>query len=266
MLDKFEVVFVVLVYRNTEDLTCFFKNLPSFNSKVIVVNSYFDDKTEEEFHAIAIDNNADFISVPNKGYGAGNNRGCEYALAHYTFNYLIISNADIEIKDFSLEELNSQRITAPLIKNKKGKLQNPAKPYQIPIIDKFMYHNYRNNSRNGIWICCALNKIIRIIFYVLNTLFGFKKIYEPHGSFFIIPYDILTKMYPLFNESMFLFAEEDHLARLAKTNGIEVEYNKCIKVYHKEDGSVGLINQSQFDITKDSFITYYEYWRDYENS
>lgn len=261
MSNSYDVVFVVLVYRNTEDLISFFRGIPHLDSKVIVVNSYYDEVTEKEFHEIAKKNNADYMTVPNKGYGAGNNRGCEYALAHYNFKYLIISNADIEIKNFSSKELNPQRITAPLIRNKEGKLQNPAKPYYSALLDYMMYNSYRNNSRNGIRICCALNKVFRIIFYVFYTLFGVKKIYEPHGSFFIIPHDILAKIYPLFNESMFLFAEEDHLARLAKTNGIEVEYNKCIKVYHKEDGSVGFLNQSQFDITKNSFITYYEYWR-----
>ena len=94
---EYDFVFVVLVYRNTKDLEDFFCSLKVPYSKVVVVNSFFDDKTEQEFQSIAQRNRADFISVPNKGYGFGNNTGCRYALENYKFKYLVISNADIEI-------------------------------------------------------------------------------------------------------------------------------------------------------------------------
>ena len=72
---KYRVVFVVLVYRNTQDLRDFFKYNDTKDSHTIVVNSYYDEQTENEFKKIASKAEADFISVPNKGYGAGNNAG-----------------------------------------------------------------------------------------------------------------------------------------------------------------------------------------------
>lgn len=68
---KYRVVFVVLVYRNTQDLRDFFKYIDIKDSHTIVVNSYYDEQTVIEFKKIALKAEADFISVPNKGYGAG---------------------------------------------------------------------------------------------------------------------------------------------------------------------------------------------------
>lgn len=258
---EYDFVFVVLVFRNTKDLSDFFDSLTISNIKVIVVNSFFDEKTDIEFKSIAQKYNADFISVPNKGYSYGNNVGCQHAIENYKFKYLVISNADIIIKRLRTPELNINRITAPDIINRSGKHQNPAKPYHIPFIDKFMYYSFSKNYNWGIWICCAFNKILRLIFYFCNYCLGSKKIYEAHGSFIIIPSDILNNLFPLFNEEMFLFAEEDHLARLALNKGYEMEYNKKILVHHKEDGSMGFLNERQMDITRKSYMTFYEYWK-----
>lgn len=261
----YDFVFVVLVYRNTKDLEDFFCSLSVSNSKVIVVNSFYDDQTEHEFKSIALKNNAVFISVPNKGYGFGNNTGCRYALDNFKFEYLVISNADIEIGILDIKMLNKDRITASNIINRRGKHQNPAKPYYTPIVEWLMYSSYANRQNWGVWICCAYNKILRSIFYLSNFIFGARRIYEAHGSFLIIPSHILERLNPLFNEEMFLFAEEDHLARLARSNGFAMEYNRNILVHHKEDGSMGFLNEKQMDITRKSYLTYYEYWKKNKN-
>ena len=84
----YDCVYVVLVYRNTLDLEQFFIHQTTPNSKVIVVNSFFDEMTECKFRKIALLNDADFISLPNRGYGFGNNRGCEFALKKYDFKQI----------------------------------------------------------------------------------------------------------------------------------------------------------------------------------
>ena len=86
----YDFIFVVLVYRNTSDLVDFFASLKLERTRVIVVNSFYDEESELQFKQIAESNHAEFLSVPNKGYGAGNNRGVEYALKHYDFKYLVI--------------------------------------------------------------------------------------------------------------------------------------------------------------------------------
>ena len=138
---KYDFIFIVLVYRNTKDLKDFFDSYNLANSKVIVVNSFYDKESESDFKKIAEANNADFLSVPNKGYGAGNNRGVDFALAHYDFKYLVISNADICIEKMDLSAFCGfkEGIYAPSIHTLSGKQQNPHMPFHISLIDSIKY-------------------------------------------------------------------------------------------------------------------------------
>ena len=98
----YELVFVVLVYRNIDVLRQFFSTLTlSCSYRVIVVNSFFNQETEEACRALSKEYDADFIPVPNKGFGAGNNSGCQYVMDHYQYRYLILSNSDIIIRDIT---------------------------------------------------------------------------------------------------------------------------------------------------------------------
>ena len=119
----YDFIFVVLVYRNTSDLIDYFASLKLERTRVIVVNSFYDEESELKFKQIAESNHADFLSVPNNGYGTGNNRGVKYALDHYDFKYLVISNADVEIKAMSKEYLDNRKngIYDTYIKTLSGK-------------------------------------------------------------------------------------------------------------------------------------------------
>lgn len=74
-----------------------------------------------------------------------------------------------------------------------------------------------------------------------------------------MPNDILQKLFPLYNERMFLFVEEMHLAMLAKKNGIKFYYDSSIVVNHKEDGSVSFLNNEN-DIQNQSYLEFYNTW------
>lgn len=256
----YDFIFVVLVYKNYKDLEDFFQHFGIENSKVIVVNSYFDDNSEESFKRIAKSYNADFISVPNKGYGAGNNAGCKWAKEHYEFGNIVISNADINILSLKLSDVKEGVINAPEIINLKGKLSNPMQPFFMPIADKIKYHIFKKGSGYAaLYACIAFNKIIRYVFRPIKALWG-GQIYSCHGAFLIIPYGVLSTLYPLYNEDQFLFGEEDHLAMLARHHGIKTYYNRDIRVLHKEDGSVGSSNIKVMELTRQSYISFYEYW------
>lgn len=258
----YDFVFVVLVYRNTRDLKEFFCNLTLPNAKVVVVNSFFDDMSERAFKDIANDNGADFISVPNKGYGAGNNRGCEYAINHYKFRYLIISNADIEVKKMDIMNLEpfSNGIVAPKTLTLAGKNQNPFMVRQHPCFDKIKNWAYRNSFHKVTFLFSIISRLEREIFLkILYPIFHNNRIYAAHGAFVIIPYKILLGLCPIYNEKMFLFVEEEHLGKLAKKNNIPIFYNPKIIISHKEDGSTGALDNS-YKYVRDSFQIFYKYW------
>ena len=62
----YELVFVVLVYKNVEVLQQFFASLVlPYSYRVIVVNSFCNQETEEACRTLSLGYDADFISVPN---------------------------------------------------------------------------------------------------------------------------------------------------------------------------------------------------------
>ena len=260
---QYNFVFVILVYRNTKDLMHFFATVELNCAKVVVVNSYYDQQSELEFKNIAMQNGADYISVPNKGYGYGNNRGIEYAIKNYRFKYLIVSNADIEIKKISIEDIENyqSQIIAPKIKSLNGKLQNPNVPFEpFKLEEKLQYLCYKKDKKKAMYIFYALSRLKKILYnlFVINK--KGKKIYSAHGCFVIFPASVLCKLYPVYDENVFLFNEELHLARKAKMHNIATIYLPNIEILHFEDGSVSFMKQKVFSLMRDSYMKYYEYW------
>ena len=259
---KYSIVFVVLVYRNTQDLLDFFSHNNIADSHTIVVNSYYDDESESEFRIIADNNNASFLSVPNKGYGAGNNRGCEFALNNFYFDYLVISNADIIIESLKNEQLDLYRngMIAPEIINLKGRKQNPSAPFcPNRIYEKMRHFMYNGRHTRLIYIVFIYSRLSKIFYYIFRKFIG-RNIFSAHGAFVIIPYNILKQLYPLYDEKMFLFNEEEHLGRLAREKAIKTFYVPEIIIKHKEDGSMKIASVNEFEMMRQSFLIYYDRW------
>ena len=121
MQERFKYIFVVLTYRNTEDIIDLLDSMKRQveDYKVVVVNSFYDEETATIIESIAKKYDAVFINVENKGYSYGNNRGIEYALKNYAFEWLVIANPDTVIKKFDFSTLNVEMpvVIAPEIRN-----------------------------------------------------------------------------------------------------------------------------------------------------
>lgn len=257
----YNFIFVVLVYRNTNDLKDFFSSFIIGNSRVIVVNSFYDKVSEKKFQEIAEQNNADFLSVPNKGYGAGNNRGVEYALNNYKFKYLVISNADVIIKKLDMFDLQKlgDGIFAPKLLTLSGKNQNPSSPFVPSILtERYKYWCYKNNHKKLVWLYYIHSRIKKIVYYMIMG--WHKKIFSAHGAFVIISSNVVQKLNPIYNEDMFLFNEEEYLGRLARAKEIGTYYVPNIIINHKEDGSMDLANIDDFEKMRQSYMIYYNTW------
>lgn len=263
MAPNYEIVFVVLVYRNTKDLDTFFNSLQVGNCKVIVVNSYYDDESESIFKDIAQKNNADFLSVPNKGYGAGNNRGIEWALSNYDFKFLVVSNADILIEKFSVDLLlpKGEVIIAPKIINLRNRNQNPSTPFTpLKLSWKLWKIIYDRDLRVLSGVKFAWSRFLKMLFYLISP--WNKRCFSAHGAFVIFPKVVLEKLEPVYNEQMFLFVEEEHLGMLAASKFIKTIYAPDIVVKHKENGSMSIASVNEFERKKQSFAIFYDYWFD----
>ncbi|MFD0994126.1 glycosyltransferase family 2 protein [Tenacibaculum geojense] len=266
MNKSYNFVYVVLTYRNTIDLENFFKENKLENSKVIIVNSFYDKESKEAFSQIALSNNADFINVENLGYSYGNNIGIDFALKNYNFEYLIVCNSDVFIQKMDTEFLlNASResIYAPKIKTLTDKDQNPYIHTFSHTNRKLFYYAVINKKKIIKYIIYFINGSIRRIFN-LYTKFVKKPSYNTyscHGAFIIFGKKAIEKIHPVFYNEMFLFQEEHFLARKAYENSISIKYiPHKIKIKHYEDGSMDINNKQINNYADQSYQKYFDYF------
>lgn len=261
---KYEYAIVVLVYKNVNDLQEMIESVEKKISsyRILVVNAFFDIKTEREIKKVAMEHACDFLSVENKGYGYGNNRGIKYMSENYIFKYLILSNPDIVIKEFPKSTIDFVGdIIAPKIISASGKLQNPMLPVENNISEWLIYRGFKSNKKLMTYFGIGINKLLRAFFMIRYNKKKQIAIYAAHGSFVIFSSEAIKKMgKSIYDENMFLFAEESVLARKAKQYGFITIYDSEIVINHKEDGSMKLSNFSVNNELIKSNIYYYEHY------
>lgn len=238
----YDILFVVLVYKNVEVLKGFFASLKmSCTYKVVLVNSFFDEITENNCRLMADNYHADFIAVPNKGYGTGNNIGCQYAIDNYQFRYLIISNSDVVIRDLScLQQITDVRaVYAPDIEMINGHHQNPNIPVELFLYTKLLDISYQYGVRFLKTMALAINRACREIFVGYHRLMKHSKvkIFSGHGSCMILTYRAIIDLMPVFHEDMFLYNEELYLAYRCRLQKIPIYYVPLLKINHLEGAS-----------------------------
>lgn len=257
-------IFIVLVYRNTDDLVEFIQSASSKVSsyRVVVVNSYYDDASRDAFKSIAEEYSCDFINIENKGYGYGNNVGIKYAMENFNFKYLIVSNPDIELKEFSTASLDaySEGLIGPLIKTSNCKDQNPYWAIRNTVCEWLIYQGYKRKSRVFVLMGTAINRLIREVFLFTFRLSSKRlaKVYALHGSFVIFPYALLSKIGLPYDEKIFLFSEEADLAHELRAKGFKSYVAKDVSVLHKEDGSMNVAKIDEKSELRKSYMYQYQ--------
>jgi len=268
-MNKIDVVYCVLTYKNYNDLYSFIKSIKNLviidhTYRIVVVNAFSNNEVSTKIRSIAGEYDCDFIECENKGYGYGNNIGIEYILSNYDFKYLIVSNADISIKNISIYAMESYAnyIIAPHIETLKKKNQNPLLSYYWSLNERILYYAFKNRNRILWYFGILNNKLMRYGFFIKYKISGGKKnyIFASHGSFVIFPYNVVIKLKPIYDINMFLMCEESDLARKAESLSIKTVYCDKIKVIHKEDGSMKLLTINTFDLLRKSFLYYYKKW------
>lgn len=261
-MKKIDYIFIVLTYRNTDDLTDFIKSVQKKikNFKIIIVNSYFDENSKSKFQEIANKYDCDFINVENKGYSYGNNKGIEYANEMYDYNFLVVSNPDIVIEHFDISKLKKTDIYCGYIHTRDNKMQNPMLVIENRFSDYLIYKGFKSNKQIYCMLGILINKIIRQMFLLKITVYkkDIYKIFQAHGSFIVFSKDSINKLKYIFDENVFLFGEEGILAKRCKQKNISIYFTPLIKCFHKEDGSMKLSNRNLNSDLKKSNIYYYE--------
>lgn len=263
-MKKVKFVFVILVYKNMDDLECYLKdlNLKVANKEVIVINSYFDDETMNKARAIANKYECVFENVENKGYGYGNNRGIEKAKRLFDFEYLIVSNADVEIEFFNEIEgdYTEPRLIGPIIKNLNQKYQNPYRAYRMEIANRALFYGYKSYNKSIIKLGYAIHRICREFFMVKFKINKEKytKVYGLHGSFVIFSRGLIDILDEVFCEKMFLFNEEFYIAKRMEKLKLNSYITNQISILHKEDGSISISQIDEKNELRKSLLICYE--------
>lgn len=262
-MKHYKHIFVVLVYKNTEVLDGFFASLEEkvVGYKVILVNSFYDEISKNSCRDYALKFDCDFIEIPNKGYGSGNNVGIKYALDNYTFDFLIVSNSDIIVK--KLDDLDQYIgkccIIGPETVMLTGKKQNPCLGRYPALTSMYFLLCKKGYTKDAhllitlAHVCSRLNKILT----QLKQFVTRKKeipVLAIHGSFFVMTYDAVKKIFPVFSEEMYLYNEELYLGLRAKQKEVPVIYSKNNLVNHLEGASCSGDFWKQYPHFKESFI------------
>ncbi len=260
----YKYVVVVLVYRNIKDLAecihSIYDKIP--NSKIIVVNAFYDEESREKIQRVSESSKCSFINVENKGYSYGNNRGIEYARKYFDFEYIIISNPDITVEKFDNDAISGHPeygIIAPCIIGASGRYQNPMGVIRNRLSEKLEFVGFEKNNKFLLILGIGINKLIRKIVVTIHKFDNNPyKIYEAHGSFVIMSNITIDTLYPVYDENLFLFAEEGVLAYKAKKANIKTGQFDRIIIHHKEDGSMKLSNLCLNDEMKKANLYFYK--------
>ncbi|MBA2796619.1 hypothetical protein [Streptococcus porcinus] len=264
MKEYYKHIFVVLVYRNIADVIGFIESVKKnvSNSKIIIVNSYYDDQSMKKVRSIATDKDCDFINIENKGFSFGNNVGIKYAIEYYEFEYVTCSNPDVVINKFddTFLDCNPNLVYGPEITTADGKKQNPMMEKKYNRIYTLIYKSYKLNKRYLFIIAIILLKIFRSYGRLKHSFFNKRsyRVFQLHGCFLVFSKAFLLKVGMPFDESMFLFGEEGVLAIRAEKNNIPLMYTKNINILHKEDGSMSLFSGNINNELIKSNIYFYE--------
>ncbi len=265
-MSYFRYIFVVLVYKNIDIVKDFFQSFNISNSKVILVNAFYDIKSERDCEELAKEKNAIFLPIKNIGYGGGNLEGINYARKHFKYDFLIISNSDIVVRNFQGLDVFQGReaIIAPNVIMRDIKKQNPDTPIELPFI---YYPTFIALNKGKRWLYRATHIITRLsreLFFLYEKIIRKEsyRIFAPHGSFVIFTYKAVEKTYPMFDNRMFLYNEEWYLGKRAKLLGVPIYYFPQIEILHLEGGSSSSSIMQSFEYIRDSFNVFY-HWNKY---
>ncbi len=261
--NRFEIIFVVVHYNTIKEIENLLENLKckleNIKYRVLCVDNFSSKETLEKLKNLKNVYNFDLIENDNTGYGDGNNKGIEFALQNYDFDFIVISNPDIELINFNIEFLkrytSSPYIIAPKIINLNNKNQNPFYIKKHPSLFYLFNLSQKYNSHYLQLFTIVLSKIYQKVdkFFIKN-----QNIYAPHGSFIILNKKAIKKLHPIFDSKMFLLCEEIVLAEKARKLNIPILYEDRIQIKHFEDASMKTVSLNSFEIWKKSYKIFYD--------
>lgn len=237
-----KIAIIIVNYNDIDDTKRYVKMISEYNiiNRIVVVdNLSTKPNTFENLKRLESSKVRVIQAEKNGGYDYGNNVGIRYLQNQKEeYDYYIISNPDIEISEKAIKHCievaeNDSKIAviAPRMFNKEDKPIRRSS-WKIRTFALDVVHSTR---------------LLEIIFYKIlrngeysseeykNEILEVEAI---SGAFFIIKNEVLNKI-GLFDENVFLFYEEDILAKKIAENNYKTISLNSEKFIHYESQTIG---------------------------
>ena len=237
-----KVAVIIVNYNDVDDTEKYVNTITKYdviNRIVVVDNQSTTTGTFEKLQKLESDKVKVIKSDKNGGYDYGNNFGINFLKSlKEEYDYYIISNPDISV-------------TEEAIKHCLDVAENDSK---IGVIAPRMFNKENNPIRRSSWKMRSFwldvvhsTRVLEIIFYkVLRNGEYLEKDYEKEileveaisGAFFIIKDTVLNEI-GLLDEDVFLFYEEDILAKRIAEKEYKIVSLNSEKFIHYESQTIG---------------------------
>lgn len=237
-----KVAVIIVNYNDAEDTKKYVNTISKYEiiNRIVVVDNLsttvgtFDKLKKLENEKVKV-----ISSDKNGGYDYGNNFGVRYLQSiNEKYDYIVISNPDIEITETAIKHC------LEVIDNDK----------KIGVIAPRMFDKENKPIRRSAWKMRTFGldvihstRLLEMIFYkILRSGEYSTKEYEKElleveaisGAFFIIRSNVLEEI-NLLDENVFLFYEEDILAKKLKEKGYKTISLNSEKFIHFESQTIG---------------------------
>lgn len=237
-----KVAVIIVNYNDAEDTEKYVKTISEYKvlDRIVVVDNLsttsgtFDSLKKLENSKVKV-----ISSDKNGGYDYGNNFGIRYLKdINEKYDYIIISNPDIEITENAIKHC----------------LEVIEKDKTIGVIAPRMFDKENKPIRRSAWKMRTFaldvihsTRLLEMIFYKIlrNGEYNsedYKKekleVEAISGAFFIIGSNVLEEI-NLLDENVFLFYEEDILAKKLKEKGYKTISLNSEKFIHFESQTIG---------------------------
>ncbi len=237
-----KVAMIVVEFNDAEETIQYVNQIASYDKiqRIVVVDNHSTNlDTMNSLKKIQNEKVVVVQAEKNGGYNYGNNFGIQYLeKMGETYDYLIISNPDIRIEEEAIETCLN------VLEARKN----------VAVVAPRMYHQNQKPVRRSSWKMRTFwldvihsTRFLELIFYrKLRQGEYAEKDYAQEllqveaisGAFFIIKYEIY-KQIGGFDENVFLFYEEDILAKQLQEKGYQTMSVNTAKFIHFESRTIG---------------------------
>ena len=241
-------LFITVNYRQAAMTIGMLKNLLHIHGveqfRVMVVDNTESDDDVAMLWDFLKTSNSSFVEVlkspVNLGYFGAVNFALKKINGINDYDYLVVSNNDIEIKDSHFfqkllaMESEAQVLAPDIISRVTGKHQNPHRVSAVSKFQKIQYRLLYINYYLGLLLHYS-RKLVKSITASKARLSKpvKQRIFSAHGAFLIFDRSYFEKGGHI-DDGYFLFGEEDSVAAQCADKDMKILFCPDLKVYHNE--------------------------------